>query len=773
MFSLIQKISRLYALVLLLLLAIVTMTSVTIVSMVHNHYAYSDTLRLIQTQRNLAQSILINLPRYTLDRDTLTSREKLNRFLLLKNDLQALKETYTDFIHLSENEERTLPEALNAAISRQWSGETLGAYTGELITRMDAMLGVIKQYIAENNVDIAANEHFRDLEAYLYGLGLKRLTLAYNDIQDLADDDFQWHKNMLLLCIVLFIALIAMEASIIYRPFSKRLQAKIIALEKEQNIITQTAAAIKEEEERISLAMQGVDMGIFDWHIPEDHLHLSSAAYKVLNLERSNPDAHASDIHTLNVLKKQCDPRDRSRFDMMLEQHLELGRKFSLDIRIPDDDANEGSKWINIKGQAEWNELGTATRFVGVMRDITEQKQLEDLKHMFMTGIESSHLPMAIIDVAQFGRQFLYVSPGLCHLLGYDKDHLLKSNMYMLNGPDTKLEDIDRVENIFESGDPASLNIIHYKSDGNPFLDEMEMTPIKGQDDRIIAYVTFHNDISEAEERNEKEVERQRSEAAGHLAQLVAGEAVSLINELQEEALDDAARDKTDRLKTLHEGILGFFSHSKTSSDSFLIKDEINDIAKTNKSFYSKDIKWDIHISATESENEAAAAAVAHNETDFIAYIDKAELRQALFNIIKNAVYAYENNFAHARIKIEGRFNKLSVVDARNIGLPPQTQTYLVLTISDYGIGIEKELQERIFTPLYSHWRTENTSGMGLTVAQALLKSWGGQITIDSQPENGTKVTLFIPVYESKEDKDFMEMSVLLDELNTGTQSLH
>lgn len=62
------------------------------------------------------------------------------------------------------------------------------------------------------------------------------------------------------------------------------------------------------------------------------------------------------------------------------------------------------------------------------------------------------------------------------------------------------------------------------------------------------------------------------------------------------------------------------------------------------------------------------------------------------------------------------------------------------LTVSDDGRGIPPDVLPRVFEPTFS--TTSSGAGLGLAIARRLVESWGGVITLDSEPGKGTRVTL-------------------------------
>jgi nitrogen fixation/metabolism regulation signal transduction histidine kinase len=62
------------------------------------------------------------------------------------------------------------------------------------------------------------------------------------------------------------------------------------------------------------------------------------------------------------------------------------------------------------------------------------------------------------------------------------------------------------------------------------------------------------------------------------------------------------------------------------------------------------------------------------------------------------------------------------------------------LTVADDGRGIPPEALPRVFEPTFS--TTSSGAGLGLAIARRLVESWGGAITLESDPGKGTRVTL-------------------------------
>lgn len=116
------------------------------------------------------------------------------------------------------------------------------------------------------------------------------------------------------------------------------------------------------------------------------------------------------------------------------------------------------------------------------------------------------------------------------------------------------------------------------------------------------------------------------------------------------------------------------------------------------------------------------------SERDIRVYADKIQLRRVIKNLIQNAISYGEPN---SPIEI-------------SIGEIPK---YIVIKVKDYGAGISKDDIEKIFNRYYSaakKFRKIGT-GLGLYLAQQVVKSHGGELSVESEEGNFTEFTIKLP----------------------------
>jgi CheY-like chemotaxis protein len=90
--------------------------------------------------------------------------------------------------------------------------------------------------------------------------------------------------------------------------------------------------------------------------------------------------------------------------------------------------------------------------------------------------------------------------------------------------------------------------------------------------------------------------------------------------------------------------------------------------------------------------------------------------------------------------------------------LPPQ-MARVVIEVRDQGEGIAPENLSHVFEPYYSTRKSENATGLGLTVCESIAKAHSGSISVRSNLGEGTVVRFYLPVDSDAEDIDALGLA--------------
>jgi signal transduction histidine kinase len=115
-------------------------------------------------------------------------------------------------------------------------------------------------------------------------------------------------------------------------------------------------------------------------------------------------------------------------------------------------------------------------------------------------------------------------------------------------------------------------------------------------------------------------------------------------------------------------------------------------------------------------------------------YVDRYRIQTALMNVIQNALEAMPQG------------GKITV-SAHTI----LSDGFVVMTISDTGMGMTPDMIEKACEPFFSTSKDEGMRGLGLAIVRDIIKTHGGKIEIKSSPNVGTSIIIYLPVFKDNE----------------------
>lgn len=129
--------------------------------------------------------------------------------------------------------------------------------------------------------------------------------------------------------------------------------------------------------------------------------------------------------------------------------------------------------------------------------------------------------------------------------------------------------------------------------------------------------------------------------------------------------------------------------------------------------------------------------------------VDPNQLENALLNLCLNARDAMPDG---GRITIETHNRQLGEADARNYSLAPGD--YVVMRVSDTGIGMTPDVLEKAFDPFFTTKPIGVGTGLGLSMIYGFTRQSGGQVKIESKSGAGTMVSLLLPRHDEREENE-------------------
>ncbi len=241
--------------------------------------------------------------------------------------------------------------------------------------------------------------------------------------------------------------------------------------------------------------------------------------------------------------------------------------------------------------------------------------------------------------------------------------------------------------------------------------------------------VVILRDVTRERESETRTIESERLNAITLLAAGVAHEIGNPLNSitihlqlLEREIANLRAKDR-DSLKELVEvsrrevdrleQIIGQFLRALRPSQPTLERANVREVLDTTLEFLRHEIKDRDVLVEVESPPDLPAC-----------LIDKTQIKQAFFNIIRNAIQAMTN----------GGLLKISL---------GSDDRFVSIAFKDTGPGISAESLGNIFEPYFTT-KSEGT-GLGLMIVQRIVRDHGGEIEVHTTPRSGTTFTIYLP----------------------------
>lgn len=373
---------------------------------------------------------------------------------------------------------------------------------------------------------------------------------------------------------------------------------------------------------------------------------------------------------------------------------------------------------------------GKAKEFVfAVVKDITKEKVRDIELQRFFNIVESSLNPILITDL--YGKM-IYVNQAFIKASGYSKQELLGKNPRIFGSGKLPKKFWDKMWQTISSGKVWFGEVEDRKKNGEPFYTQLLISPIFDKDQKVTGYFGIHRDLSEKRTLEKQLIHTQKMESIGTLAAGIAHEVGNPLASIS--ALVQVAERNTEDVFIKEK--LGLVKNQVTRI-SKIIRDLVDFSRPSNFELQRVNIneclKESIEITkvGTKAKNISFEVKLSDDIPNLPLVAD--QLEQVFVNILLNAVDAINDS------KNADKENTITIESA-------MADDEVIIAFTDTGSGISEQNQNKIFEPFFTTKSQGKGTGLGLWVSYGIIKSFQGNIEVQSKPELGTKFTIKLPI---------------------------
>lgn len=406
-------------------------------------------------------------------------------------------------------------------------------------------------------------------------------------------------------------------------------------------------------------------------------------------------------------------------------------------------DLQIGDRWFEIMADPILDEKGQFDGVVHIINDITRRKQAENERARLATAVES--IPESVVVTDTVGT-VVYVNKGFERTTGYTRAEAIGNNISRLDGGNQ--EDIFYKElwDTIGRGEIWTGRFEIKRKDGSPYTEEATISPIFDDTGRITHYVGVKRDISEQIAVEKRNLQAQKLEAVGTLAGGIAHDfnnVLGIILGFGQMVLDDFPEDSlsrenmeqviiaANRAADLVRQILTFSRKGDENRQPLQMNLIVKEVAK----FLKASIPSTIRIN--DDVDSACPLVLA----------DPTQMHQILMNLCTNAYHAMQEQGGEMNISL-----KPFVVDSDFSEFHDDLSAgpYVVLSVSDTGVGMNQEVLDRIFDPFFTTKSQGKGTGLGLATTHGIVATHGGAIRVYSEAGKGTTFHIYLPAIKEE-----------------------
>jgi PAS domain S-box-containing protein len=409
---------------------------------------------------------------------------------------------------------------------------------------------------------------------------------------------------------------------------------------------------------------------------------------------------------------------------------------------------------------AEELEQRVRDRTAELEAEVEVRKRAEETLRRLASIVESSEDAIISSDLDGVIRSW---NQAATRLFGYAREEALGQHAVFLapeHGRPHVLEHLARAR----LGAGEKLEVVAQAKDGCPIDVAVTVSPVRDQAGEVTAVSAIIRDLSERKRLEEQVRQSQKLEAIGALAGGIAHDFNNILNVILgygELALDRVPpehavhrhltqiREAAERAAALTRQLLAFSRRQVLEPRVLDLNLLVSGLEKMLRRLISEDINLRTLLAPHLGRVKA----------------DPTQIEQVILNLVVNARDAMPKG---GNLTISTANVELDEAYVRRHS-PVQAGSYVMLAVSDSGVGIPPDVLPHIFEPFFTTKEKGKGTGLGLSTVYGIVRQSNGHVWVYSEPGKGTTFKVYLPL--SLETPEAKALPVALEGLR-GTETI-
>ena len=375
-------------------------------------------------------------------------------------------------------------------------------------------------------------------------------------------------------------------------------------------------------------------------------------------------------------------------------------------------------------------------------RDITTRKRTDERLLQQASLLDKAQDAILVCDL---NHRIIFWNKGAERVYGWEAAEVLGREIGEAIGEgDNNV--IEKASEVLQHKDEWLKETAHYTKDKRKITVVSRWTLVRNEIGQPDYFLVINTDITNLKQAEEQLYRAQRMESIGTLAGGIAHDLNNVLSPilmsvemLQSDELIDKngepwlsiIRENTERGASLIKQVLTFARGAEGERINVQLRHLVKDLIKVLGETLPKTITVKFNV---EPELETISG-------------DPTQIHQVLMNLSVNARDAMPDG---GMLTITAQNITLDENYAR-LNIEAHAGKYVLFEVKDTGTGMSPEIVNRIFDPFFTTKEIGNGTGLGLSTALSIVKSHGGFINTYSEPNRGTRFSVYLPVTENED----------------------